>query len=106
MYAKKAENSFTTFHGTLKSPESININNHPITVEKFSVLLPYTNIDNETLKAWKDKKIAIRIEEKAVDVYSKIYASFSGEFHAVLEHIINEEKMHVQRLLNITKSLA
>jgi cell division protease FtsH len=61
---KKAENSFTSFHGVLKAPESVNINNHPITVEKFSVLLPYTNIDNETLKSWKDKKIAIRIEEK------------------------------------------
>jgi cell division protease FtsH len=61
---KKAENSFTTFHGVLKAPESINLNNHQITVEKFSVLLPYTNIDNETLKSWKDKKIAIRIEEK------------------------------------------
>lgn len=61
---KKAENSFTTFHGVLRAPEQVNINNHPITLEKFSVLLPYTNIDNETLKSWKDKKIAIRIEEK------------------------------------------
>lgn len=60
---KKAENSFT-FHGVLKSPENINMNNRQVSVEKFSVLLPYTNIDNETLKKWDDRKIAIRIEKE------------------------------------------
>lgn len=60
---KKAENSFT-FHGVLRAPENMNVNNRQITVEKFSVLLPYTNIDNEILKKWDEKKIAIRIEKE------------------------------------------
>ncbi len=60
---KKAENSFT-FHGTLKAGEPVTVGSRQITVDKFSVLLPYTNIDNETLKKWDDKHVAIRIEKE------------------------------------------
>lgn len=60
---KKSDNSFT-FHGVLKQPEFINVGSRQISVEKFNVLLPYTNIDNETLKLWGDKKVAFRIEKE------------------------------------------
>jgi cell division protease FtsH len=60
---KKADNSFT-FHGTLKAAEPVNIGSRQVTIDKFSVLLPYTNIDNETLKKWDDKHVAIRIEKE------------------------------------------
>ncbi|RPI15843.1 MAG: ATP-dependent zinc metalloprotease FtsH [Ignavibacteriae bacterium] len=60
---KKSDNSFT-FHGVLKQPEFINVGSRQISVDRFNVLLPYTNIDNETLKKWEDKKVAIRIERE------------------------------------------
>ncbi len=60
---KKADNSFT-FHGVLKQAESINIGSRQTTVEKFSVLLPYTDITDSVIKQWSDKNIPFRIEKE------------------------------------------
>lgn len=60
---KKGENSYT-FHGILKQPEPLNVGNRQINVEKFNVLLPYTNIDDAVIKKWSDKKIGFRIEKE------------------------------------------
>lgn len=60
---KKLDNTFT-FHGVLKQPEPLNINNRQITAERFSVLLPYTNIDDNVIKTWNDKNISFRIEKE------------------------------------------
>lgn len=60
---KKLDNSFT-FHGVLKQPENINMGSRQLTTEKFSVLLPYTNIDDEVIKRWNEKNIAFRIEKE------------------------------------------
>lgn len=60
---KKAENSYT-FHGVLKSAQPLTIGSRQVQVEKFSVLLPYTNIDDETLKKWNEKNVAFRIEKE------------------------------------------
>ena len=60
---KKLDNSFT-FHGVLKLPENLNLGSRQVTADKFSVLLPYTNIDDEVIKKWNEKNIAFRIEKE------------------------------------------
>ncbi|HJY64486.1 MAG TPA: ATP-dependent zinc metalloprotease FtsH [Ignavibacteria bacterium] len=60
---KKLENNFT-FHGVLKQPENLNFNGKQLTVERFSTLLPYTNIDDDVLKKWNDKNIAFKVEKE------------------------------------------
>ncbi len=60
---KKLDNSFT-FHGVLKAPEAVNVGSRQVTTEKFSVLLPYTNIDDAVIKTWNEKAIAFRIEKE------------------------------------------
>lgn len=60
---KKLDNTFT-FHGVLKQPEPVNVGARQVTTEKFSVLLPYTNIDDAVIKTWNDKQIAFRIEKE------------------------------------------
>ena len=60
---KKSDNSFT-FHGILTQPENLNVGSRQMSVDKFSVLLPYTDIDDATVKQWSDKKIPFRIEKE------------------------------------------
>jgi len=60
---KKSENNFT-FHGTLKVAEALNVGTRQVTADKFSVLLPYTNIDDNVIKQWSDKSVAFRIEKE------------------------------------------
>ena len=60
---KKLDNTFT-FHGVLKQPENINFGNKQLAVERFSVLLPYTNIDDEVIKKWNDKNVALKVEKE------------------------------------------
>jgi cell division protease FtsH len=60
---KKSDNSYT-FHGVLKQPESLTVGSRQMTVDKFSVLLPFTNISDETIKKWNDKNIQFRIEKE------------------------------------------
>jgi len=59
---KKSDNSYE-FLGKLKSPESINVGNRQITIDRFSVLLPYTNIDDNVVKSWNDSGIQFSIEK-------------------------------------------
>lgn len=60
---KKLDNTFT-FHGVLKQPEPLNVGSRQVSGDKFSVLLPYTNIDDAIIKTWNDKAIAFRIEKE------------------------------------------
>jgi cell division protease FtsH len=60
---KKLDNTFT-FHGVLKQPENINIGSRQVTTEKFTVLLPYTNIETDVIKKWEEKNVAFRIEKE------------------------------------------
>lgn len=60
---KKLDNTFT-FHGVLKQPEPVNVGSRQVTTEKFSVLLPYTNIDDAIIKTWNEKQVAFRIEKE------------------------------------------
>jgi cell division protease FtsH len=60
---KKLDNTYT-FHGVLRQPENINLGSRQITTEKISVLLPYTNIDDEVIKKWNEKNVAFRIEKE------------------------------------------
>ncbi|HEY3251549.1 MAG TPA: ATP-dependent zinc metalloprotease FtsH [Ignavibacteria bacterium] len=50
------------FHGVLKQPESINVGNTQVTVKRFSVRLPYTNIDESLVKKWSEKNIVLKVE--------------------------------------------
>jgi len=59
---KKSDNSYE-FLGKLKSPEPINIGNRTITIDRFTVLLPYTNIDDNVVKSWNDSGIQFSIEK-------------------------------------------
>jgi cell division protease FtsH len=60
---KKLDNSYT-FHGVLKQPETLNIGTRQVTADRFSVLLPYTNIDDEVIKKWNEKNVPFRIEKE------------------------------------------
>jgi len=60
---KKSDNSYT-FHGTLKQAENLKVGSRQVSVEKFSVLLPFTNITDETIKKWNDENIEFRIEKE------------------------------------------
>jgi cell division protease FtsH len=60
---KKSDNSFT-FHGVLKQAENLNVGSRQMTVDKFIVLLPFTNITEETIKQWNDKNVQFRIEKE------------------------------------------
>lgn len=60
---KKLDNTFT-FHGVLKQPEPLNVGSRQVSGDKFSVLLPYTNIDDAIIKTWNEKAIAFRIEKE------------------------------------------
>jgi cell division protease FtsH len=60
---KKLDNTYT-FHGVLKQPESLNAGSRQVTADKFSVLMPYTNIDDAVIKTWNEKNIAFRIEKE------------------------------------------
>ena len=50
---KKAENSYE-FLGKLKAPEPLTVGNRTVSIDKFSVLLPYSNLDDNVLKAWNE----------------------------------------------------
>lgn len=60
---KKLDNTFT-FHGVLKAPEMVSVGSRQVSTEKFTVLLPYTNIDDAVIKSWNEKQIAFRIEKE------------------------------------------
>jgi len=59
---KKSDNNYE-FLGKLKTPEPINVGNRTITIDRFSVLLPYTNIDDNVVKAWNDSGVQFSIEK-------------------------------------------
>ena len=59
---KKADNSYE-FFGKFKTAETVNIANRNVTLERFSVLLPYTNIDDNVVKAWTESGIQFSIEK-------------------------------------------
>jgi cell division protease FtsH len=60
---KKLDNTYT-FHGVLKQPENITVGKNQLTTDKITLLLPYTNIDEEVIKKWNEKNIAFRIEKE------------------------------------------
>lgn len=59
---KKSDNNYE-FLGKLKAPENINVANRSVTIDKFSVLLPYTNIDDNVVKTWTESGIQFSIEK-------------------------------------------
>lgn len=60
---KKLDNTYT-FHGVLKQPENITVGKNQLTTDKITLLLPYTNIDEEVIKKWNEKGVAFRIEKE------------------------------------------
>ncbi|MDZ4712845.1 MAG: ATP-dependent zinc metalloprotease FtsH [bacterium] len=59
---KKSDNNYE-FLGKLKEPESVNIGNRPVTIDRFNVLLPYTNVDENIVKTWSESGIQFTIEK-------------------------------------------
>lgn len=59
---KKSDNNYE-FLGKLKSPETINTGNRSVTIDRFSVLLPYTNIDDNVVKTWNESGIQFSVEK-------------------------------------------
>jgi cell division protease FtsH len=59
---KKSENNYE-FLGKLKTPESITVANRSVTIDRFTVLLPYTNIDDNVVKTWSEAGIQFSIEK-------------------------------------------
>ncbi|MBK8983323.1 MAG: ATP-dependent zinc metalloprotease FtsH [Ignavibacteria bacterium] len=59
---KKSDNNYE-FLGTLKSPETITLGNRSATIDKFTVLLPYTNIDDSIVNTWTESGVQFSIEK-------------------------------------------
>lgn len=59
---KKSDNNYE-FLGKLKAPEVINYGNRNVTIDRFSVLLPYTNIDDKVVNDWNESGIQFSIEK-------------------------------------------
>jgi len=59
---KKSDNNYE-FLGKLKSPEAINMGNRTVTIDRFSVLLPYTNIDDNVVNTWNESGIQFSVEK-------------------------------------------
>ncbi len=59
---KKSDNNYE-FLGKLKTPETINIGNRSVTIDRFSVLLPYTNIDDNVVNTWNESGIQFSVEK-------------------------------------------
>lgn len=62
---KKADNNYE-FFGKLKTPEAVLINNKNVTVDKFNLYLPYTNIDDNILKIWNENIRTYSVEKEEV----------------------------------------
>jgi len=62
---KKADNNYE-FFGKLKAAEQINVNGKTLNVEKFSLYLPYTNIDDNIIKSWNENIRSYNIEKQEV----------------------------------------
>lgn len=62
---KKSDNNYE-FFGKLKSAESITINNKSVTVDKFNLYLPYTNLDENILRVWNDNIRTYSVEKQEV----------------------------------------
>jgi len=59
---KKSDNNYE-FLGKLKTPEAISVANRTVTIDRFTVLLPYTNIDDNVVKTWNESGIQFSIEK-------------------------------------------
>jgi len=59
---KKSENNYE-FFGKLKAPESVKFGDRTVTIDKFSVLLPYTNIDDQVVNTWTESGVQFNIEK-------------------------------------------
>lgn len=62
---KKSDDNYE-FYGKLKSAESVTINNKNVTVDKFNLYLPYTNIDDNILKSWNENIRTYSVEKQEV----------------------------------------
>ena len=64
---KKSDNNYE-FYGKLKAAESVNINGKTVTVDKFNLYLPYTNIDDNIIKSWNENIRSYNIEKHDVGI--------------------------------------
>lgn len=62
---KKADNNYE-FYGKLKSAEQVSIAGKNITVDKFFLYLPYTNIDDNIIKNWNENIRTYNVEKQEV----------------------------------------
>lgn len=62
---KKSDNNYE-FHGKLRAPESVAINGKTINVDKFTLFLPYTNIDDNIIKSWNENIRSYNVEKQEV----------------------------------------
>ncbi len=59
---KKSELTNYDFHGTLKSPQSVERNGRQVSFTRFSLTLPI--LDSATVKEWNDKGISITVQKE------------------------------------------
>jgi cell division protease FtsH len=62
---KKSDNNYE-FYGKLRTAEAVLINGKTITVDKFNLFLPYTNIDDNIIKNWNESIRSYNIEKHEV----------------------------------------
>jgi cell division protease FtsH len=62
---KKSDNNYELF-GKLKTAEAVLLNNKSVTVDKFNLYLPYTNIDDNILRVWNENIRTFSVEKQEV----------------------------------------
>ncbi len=61
---KKSNFNDFDFHGTLREPQSVPTATKQIQIKKFTLTLPYTNIDDQIIKSWSEKQLNFTIEKE------------------------------------------
>lgn len=59
---KKSDNNYE-FLGKLRAPETVIISGKTITIDKFSIYLPYTNVDDNLIKSWNENIPSLNVEK-------------------------------------------
>ena len=58
---KKSDNNYE-FAGKLRNPEMLTVGGRQVNIDRFTLYLPYTNVDDSVIKAWNENIATYNIE--------------------------------------------
>jgi len=75
---KKSDNNYELF-GKLRNPETVVVAGKSITVDKFSIYLPYTNVDDALIKSWNENIPTFSVEKDENSKRDEIHILLAGD---------------------------